>query len=326
MFSHHQVNNKEDGRKQMTKEKVVDHSNGFLSTTTIAVYILLTVFTCIIIELLLPRSQHSPSQQATSYTNYTDSLVSPTTACTVHPKYTIYTNGKGEEHLVHVIAVLERIGYQRTTIESMQWDIMWAHDYPFSRLKPLLNNLKSHQKINHFPGCGYLTNKLSLSITGLPYQLKAFQLPNDKNKLMEYIIDNPEKVFVEKDNEHRHIYIRNTTELNLTSNSTFVQEYLRNPYLVDGYKFDIGVYVVITSINPLRVYIYQGDVLFRYCPQKYHPFDPKNLNKYVVGDDYLPSWDVPSLRKYFKTFGFSMKDSFDAYVRSTGEVSGFCFN
>lgn len=144
-------------------------------------------------------------------------------------------------------------------------------------------------------------------------------MPKDKDKLLEYITENPDKMFVEKDNEHRHIYIRNSTELNLSSNSTFVQEYLKNPYLVDGYKFDIGVYVVITSINPLRVYIYQGDVLFRYCPEKYHPFDPKNLDKYVVGDDYLPTWEVPSLRKFFKTFGFGMKDSFDAYVRSTGK-------
>lgn len=296
----------------MRKEKAVD---GLLSIKTIALFIVLTIVTCIIIETPVP-----PPPPSTNHTEYLSELSQTTTVQRVEqPKYTIYTNGKGEDHLVHVVAVLERIGFQRTTMESMEWDIMWAHDYPFSRLKPLLNNLKSHQKINHFPGCGYLTNKLSLSITGLPYQLKAFQLPNDKDMLMGYIGNHPEKVFVEKDNEHRHIYIKNTTELNLSSNTTFVQEYLRNPYLVDGYKFDIGVYVVITSINPLRVYIYQGDVLFRYCPEKYHPFDPKNLNKYVVGDDYLPTWDVPSLRKYFKTFGFSMKDSFDAYVRASGE-------
>lgn len=289
-----------------------------MTVKTVVLFITLTVLTCLVIEVpLVWRQQCSPPT-----TNYTEcSSVQPSSAVQriEQPKYTIYTNGKGEEHLVHVIAVLQRIGFQRTTIESMEWDIMWAHDYPFSRLKPLLNKLKSHQKINHFPGCGYLTNKLSLSITGLPYQMKAFQLPNDREKLLQYAKTNPDKVFVEKDNEHRHIYIRNTTTLNLASNSTFVQEFLRNPFLVDGYKFDIGVYVVITSINPLRVYIYQGDVLFRYCPEKYHPFDPNNLDKYVVGDDYLPTWNLPSLRKYFKTFGLSMKDSFDAYVRATGD-------
>lgn len=304
------------------KEKV---QVGLLSTQTIVIFLVATVFTGILIEYLRPWRPLTDKQEhlKASTTNYTELTELNSIQSTLQPKYAIYTNGKAEEHLVHVIAVLERIGYQRIPVETMEWDFMWAHDYPFRRLKPLLTSLTSHQKINHFPGCGYLTNKLSLSITGLPYQPKAFEMPKDKKELIDYIIEHPEKMFVEKDNEHRHIYIRNSTELNLDSNSTFVQEYLRNPYLVDGYKFDIGIYVVITSIDPLRVYIYQGDVLFRYCPEKYHPFDPKNLNKYVVGDDYLPTWDVPSLRKYFKTFGFGMKDSFDAYVRSTGDYSLF---
>lgn len=52
---------------------------------------------------------------------------------------------------------------------------------------------------------------------------------------------------------------------------------------------------------------------------KYYPFDPKNLDKYVVGDDYLPTWEVPSLKYFYNTLGFSMRDSFDAYVRTTGK-------
>ena len=30
----------------------------------------------------------------------------------------------------------------------------------------------------------------------------------------------------------------------------------------------------------------------RFCPAKYYPFDPNNLDKYVVGDDYTPTWKV----------------------------------
>jgi tubulin monoglycylase TTLL15 len=59
---------------------------------------------------------------------------------------------------------------------------------------------------------------------------------------------------------------------------------------VDGYKFDIGIYTMITSIDPLRIYIYNGDSLLRFCPQKYYPFDPTNRDKYVVHDDYRPTW------------------------------------
>lgn len=88
--------------------------------------------------------------------------------------------------------------------------------------------------------------------------------------------------------------------------------------LVDGHKFDIGVYTIITSIDPLRVYIYHGDILFRYCPTKYHPFDPDNVDKYIVGDDYTPTWEIPSLAKYYNSLGFGMKHSFDAYIQSQG--------
>jgi hypothetical protein len=43
------------------------------------------------------------------------------------------------------------------------------------------------------------------------------------------------------------------------------------------------------------------------------------LDKYVVGDDYLPTWEVPSLRKYYVDLGFSMKESLNAYLKDIGK-------
>ena len=51
---------------------------------------------------------------------------------------------------------------------------------------------------------------------------------------------------------------------------------------------------------------------------KYHPFDSQEIDKYVVGDDYLPIWEVPSLRRYYQDLGFGMRDSFNAYMKSIG--------
>lgn len=70
---------------------------------------------------------------------------------------------------------------------------------------------------------------------------------------------------------------------------------------------------ISTLINDFTTYS-------RYCTEKYYPFDPKNLKKYVIGDDYLPTWEVPSLKKLYAQLGYSMKDSFDAYVQKMGKA------
>lgn len=39
----------------------------------------------------------------------------------------------------------------------------------------------------------------------------------------------------------------------------------------------------------------------------------------MVGDDYLPTWEVPGLRYYYNTLGFGMKESLNAYIRAEGK-------
>lgn len=56
-----------------------------------------------------------------------------------------------------------------------------------------------------------------------------------------------------------------------------VQRYMHKPYLIDGYKFDLRLYVLINGISPLRVYVYR-DGLARFATVKYATPAPSNLN------------------------------------------------
>ena len=51
-------------------------------------------------------------------------------------------------------------------------------------------------------------------------------------------------------------------------NFNLLQRYIAKPYLIKGAKFDLRLYVLITSINPLRIYLYD-DGLVRFASKPY---------------------------------------------------------
>jgi len=239
------------------------------------------------------------------------------------PTYIVYAKNPDSGYLKHVFNVLERDGFVRGDFNtSSDWNLMWAHLYPFTSIRDRMLSLKPGQRVNKFPGSGYITNKVNLATSGLKNVPQAFQLPKEKHQFLEYAKNNPSKMFVQKSNSHRGIKIENISKLNLEAKGSFVQEFIDNPLLVDGYKFDVGLYTTLTSIDPLRVYVHESDALLRFCPTKYHPFNSSDTNKYVVQDDYLPAWEVPSFTKYMgEATRFSSKDTLNAYVESLGKDS-----
>ena len=63
--------------------------------------------------------------------------------------------------------------------------------------------------------------------------------------------------------------------------SWLIQRYLSRPLLVNDYKFDLRVYVVATSFNPLCVYMFP-EGLARFCTEKYSNTNKSNPYKHLT--------------------------------------------
>ena len=81
------------------------------------------------------------------------------------------------------------------------------------------------------------------------------------------MVKNPDKSWIVKpasSSQGKGIFITQDISEIPPRTQMVVSEYVNRPFLVDGYKFDLRVYVAVTSINPLRVYIYE-DGLARFA-------------------------------------------------------------
>lgn len=215
--------------------------------------------------------------------------------------------------------VFKRLGYEQVNGLKDDWDVLWTVGNPFEGTNLSNTVLKPHQRINHFIGMPLLTTKRNLvTQTKSKYIPQAFQFPSQIDDFKEFIKNNPNKKFVVKNYDNRGVKIVKEEEIDYNSTKKFVQEFIEDPLLIDDRAFDFGVYVLITSISPLRIYRFKSEVLVRFCPEPYHPFDPNNVEKYVVQDSHRTVWEMPSLKKYSEEFGFSYKTSVESHLASRG--------
>jgi hypothetical protein len=75
-----------------------------------------------------------------------------------------------------------------------------------------------------------------------------------------------------------------------------VQRYVDNPLLLEGYKFDLRVYVLIGSIDPLRIYLYH-DGLARFATETYEYATRSNFKSAY---QHLTNYAINKLNPKFK--------------------------
>lgn len=140
-----------------------------------------------------------------------------------------------------------------------------------------MKRLKSYQRINHFPNSCELGRKdllaanLNSARASMPelYQFypKTWVFPRDYEAFNNRESSSFYIVKPHANCQGRGIYLTKTP--NLTSkDEVIVQEYIENPMVMDGCKFDLRIYVMVRSLDPLRIYVYE-EGLCRLATSKY---------------------------------------------------------
>ena len=227
--------------------------------------------------------------------------------------------------------------------ESREWDLLWSFGYPrFSALGPL----SRHHRVNHLPGLGVITVKSSMWSAYKARRTALAAMGVDVGRQYTWVpphfvlgaelgaleramaggngsggggrtksaANSGTARWLLKRQSHRGIRLISSKEdaraaakqAGVSGAAVFAAAYVP-PLLLDGRKWDIGMYVVVTSVDPLRVWVH-GNALLRFCKLPYPAGGAVGadtpLDAYVV-NDYLPPWEQPSLRAAFHSSGAS---------------------
>jgi tubulin monoglycylase TTLL15 len=244
------------------------------------------------------------------------------------PKYILYIPEANQSPLTAVDVVLQRLGLEKIDTTGLKisqyptdWDLFWNHDHHVKiRHEIDFKATMFTQKMNHFPGNYVLVSKSVLATqTKLKFIPPAFLTSQD---VQAYAKQHPTKRFVMKLKSNRGVKLVNPEDMDFketeTNNNYFAQEFIEDPLLWHGHKFDLGVYVAITSVNPLRLYYYTKDVSLRFCPKPYNTSNPDDVDAYVIGNGNLSAQKFKGTRDYVNG-SFAHRDAFEEFLRKRGE-------
>jgi len=100
----------------------------------------------------------------------------------------------------------------------------------------------------------------------------TYMLPNDKKKIAKHMAMNRDNFWIIKPPNlfcGMGIKVINCfKDIPNKKSQLCVQSYIKNPFLINNLKFDLRVYVLVTSVVPLRVYIYE-EGLTRFATEDY---------------------------------------------------------
>ncbi|XP_037688985.1 tubulin polyglutamylase TTLL13P-like isoform X3 [Choloepus didactylus] len=171
--------------------------------------------------------------------------------------------------------------------EDEEWTVYWT-DCSVSLERVM--DMKRFQKINHFPGMTEICRKdlLARNLNRMqklyPTEYNIFPrtwcLPADYGDFQSYGRQRKTRTYICKPDsgcQGRGIFItRNPREIK-PGEHMICQQYISKPFLIDGFKFDMRIYVLITSCDPLRIFMYE-EGLARFATMPYVEPSHNNLD------------------------------------------------
>ncbi|KAK2582281.1 hypothetical protein KPH14_004624 [Odynerus spinipes] len=172
---------------------------------------------------------------------------------------------------------------QNTGIRLIPGSTYWCGSWSEAMYSFNFSNLRNFQKINHFPGSYEIGHKDRLSknlgrmITlhgrkRFDFVPKTYILPHDRDLLLKIWAKNDNKKWILKppaSSRGRGIkVISKKTQIPKPCDYLVIQRYLSRPKLINGNKFDLRLYVLVTSFDPLRIYFYT-EGLVRFASNEY---------------------------------------------------------
>lgn len=192
----------------------------------------------------------------------------------------------------------------RVVDQHQTWDVLWS-----DRTVHLVtqSKLKRFQRTNHFPYIKELCHKQRLaenlnhmqSYFPEEYDFfpKTWILPRDADDVRDYLAAYSATLILKPSagSNGAGICLKQTVRQRDLQTDLIAQTYIEYPFLIDGKKFDIRLYVLMTSCAPLRLYVHTEGIV-RFATVKYKVPDASNLTNMNM---HLTNYAV---NKYSKSF------------------------
>ncbi len=202
------------------------------------------------------------------------------------------------------------------------------------RMFPFLKTLNQYQKFNHFPMTWQLSRKDNLYNNyynmkvkfpdEYKYMPETYVLPRDydifvNEKLKDFDLNNKTKLWLLKPcASSRGRGIRLLTDVDNIPKKIIATHYIYNPHLINGRKYDLRLYLLVTGYTPLKIYLFDNG-LARFCSEEYDLNPEKMSDRYIhltnysinktstnlaqkdsVDEEFGEKWTLFTLRKYFE--------------------------